>query len=831
MNETADEDPDVTTAADPLPATPSLTASGLEAALAALPPVYAAAARTRTVPLAAGALTAAGPFSEPVVLVRLRVPLADRAVVVRGVPAGPDQAPQYTVFAPFSGAGTLLPVPVPPTALAPQSAMDPGGLTVPVTVHNVADPDCHTPGRPDETKLGPPLSDADAGALVEGVVLEGVLARLTYLCTMEKQRIIRQAREISACRHVDLAFSNALDGLGADLGVPRRPQEDDAVYRARLEMFTAWRLPTPAGLLAALNGPGAGTDPNRGLPSRVGVRARFGLVEEQNTLSLSTKLVDSGPGGPARRARFHEVLRAVYLLDLDQPVPATLPPGRRGELAGIQQRLAAALVRPGDQQQSRWLAPTLAAGLDRLVQLMRALGDTQPLALRRAHVTDPDPLYELGLGALLDQLAPQRLTDMSVNVPALANGTFPDGTALSTEMTALARGLRPDPVAKDPLGRWLFEAIGLRTVHPPDAATVYLSTLPTAGLTIDGPASLPADQPVYHARYVADAPSSGLHVLAAEAVQFAQQLFNTRGLDAVQPVIGDALNTALAGAAASSDATPPSFLPALADTEPTGSGSAAFAQSVLNATALDQVAGYPFGRDQLTAFGDGGAVHNAVAARVAALRDSGFYAVRGLWDGPGNRLLVLAAVGPLPGVPGSPGEPPPAEFRWQNTELMAPPPPPAEPGRAADPGSPAGPEQPAPPDGPPPVPPPLTLSNALGGGVQAQPVRDGLALLVCLGFARRGLADPYEIRVQLPDNVALDPEQYGYVMNLLDTLCPAGIEINTADLRRALLRSGGATPAVDPSADPSRTYHRYRRRRTIGADSVDALSAMTEDRS
>jgi hypothetical protein len=67
----------------------------------------------------------------------------------------------------------------------------------------------------------------------------------------------------------------------------------------------------------------------------------------------------------------------------------------------------------------------------------------------------------------------------------------------------------------------------------------------------------------------------------------------------------------------------------------------------------------------------------------------------------------------------------------------------------------------------------------------------------------------------LPDGALLDLDQYGYVMNLLEALCPIGIEINTFDIRRSHVADVGGTPTF-LSSSASRTYHRYRRRRAVG---------------
>jgi hypothetical protein len=93
-----------------------------------------------------------------------------------------------------------------------------------------------------------------------------------------------------------------------------------------------------------------------------------------------------------------------------------------------------------------------------------------------------------------------------------------------------------------------------------------------------------------------------------------------------------------------------------------------------------------------------------------------------------------------------------------------------------------------------------------------------VGLLVCVSYARRGLADPFEVRVELPDpDTVLSLDQYGFVMNLLEHLYPLGIEINTFDIRRRHVDvDGDGTPEFLTSR-ASRSYHRYRHRRPFGA--------------
>lgn len=763
------------------PDTRPLGASGLESGLAALPPVYAAGAGQRILPLIEGTLTTVGPLPlpspappplhEPLLLLRLRRPLADEAVVVRCLPQGAGQELPVVVFAPFSGAGTLLP------AFLPQSG---GPLKVTAKVHLVAAPHCHAE-LPAEARRGPELPHEQAAELIEGVLLEGLLARLIFLATLEKQRIIRQAREISACRHAELAFFGALDSLGRDLGVLRLPDEDDTHYRNRLAIFTSWRLPSRPTVQEALNGPGQDSESNAGLPSRVGVTARFRVVEEQNPLALATRLVHVGVQGAARRARFHQMLRSLHLLELDVPVPVVLPPERRRRLEEARQVLTdpGQVIRPAGPPAVGHLAPGLAEALARLVRLVGALGDTGKVTLRRAHVEEPDPLHELGLGATLDAFGEQRLTAMAAAVPVLAGQ--------STELAALARSLVPRPFSQDPVGRWLAAPCGLQTVHTIGEGRVFVSTLPMSGLTIDGPEALVrGGSALFQAHHSADTSTGGLHVLSAESVRRARELFPQRQLgQPPTPLTGPALDTAVRAVAAAEGTAPPPEVVPLVDGDLLAARGSAFAHQMLEIVVLDQVVAYPFSKAQLTGLGTGGTLRDEVARRAQALLDSGFYSVQGVWDGPGNRMLLLAAVCLLPGRPPKHGEAPPAEFRWFTTGLPT----------SAQ---------------------PLTLSAATGGRTEVMGTDDGLSLLVCLAHARRGMAEPYGVRVDLPQGARLNQDQYGYVMNMLENLCPLGIEINTVELRRSHLDFGGEPGGAAEAPDASRTYHRYRRPRRAG---------------
>ncbi len=756
--------------------------SGVELFASALTVPYAAGMRQERVPLSGGQVKVPGPRREPVVLARLRRPLADEAVVVRATVQGHAQ-PQV-LFAPFSAEGTLLPLFRP--SLAPGSDGT-GDITLAVKVHRVV--------GAERLRLlpaaGGALAAAEAAALVEAVVLEGRFARLVYAGTLGSQRAIRAAREIQAARHLQLAHSRSLDVLGRTLGVPRRladSAEPDGRYRSRLAIYNSWRLPTPAGLADALNGPGADDDANAGLPAAFGIADRFRLVEETNDLAIATKLVTVG-GAQAlvELDAFHQTLRGAVLLDLERVTSPLVPAARRTRMESVRTTIRSETTRPPGGGRPRWMAPLVAVTLDRAVRLMRALGMGDEIRLNRAYEPSGGSRYELGLGVDLGGLDAGQLKGMTERVDDLGQ------TGSDPELASLARSLAPRSPDDDPLGRWLFEPCGFRTVHPLTGGDIHLSPLPTLGQVVEGPDGLGLKQQgVYQARRVGETGvASGIHVLAQRAVAATAAAFDAAGAGAVPLLLTPAeLATALAdlAAAAASPAVPGDLATAVASGVVT-SDARALATQVLAAMNLDQVVAFALSSADLAALGSGATLRDALVVRIDALGEAGFYSSRSIWDG--GRLLVLASISQLPGASAKVGEPPPASFRWYSTRA---------------PGA-----QLSHPD-------PARLVQSRGGRVQVQGVSRGVGLVVCVSYARQGLADPFEVRVELAEpDALLDLEQYGFVMNLLEHLHPLGVEINTFDLRRRHVDVDGDGKPEFLTSRASRSYHQYRHRRPFGS--------------
>jgi hypothetical protein len=748
-------------------------ASGMPVVLDALTVPYRAGTGWREIVIGNdGVARASGTLREALVLARLRVDLADRAVVCIAK-VGVEVAPA-TVFAPYSAAGTLLPLHCPAAVRGGEVSAD-LAVTIEVTTGS-GEPAFATVPDLGAAPFDTPLAAADAAALVDVVIVEGVLARLLYLSTIEKQRVVRQGRELVASRHLQLARLAALDARGADLGVPRliaaggRERDDD--YRARLTISSRWHLSTPHALQQILNGAGSDADANAGLPAAVGITHRFEVDDANEPLSIALRLVHVGAAGAARRARLHETLRAIYLLDLEAPPSKLLPAAREGGLLADQSTLVNALIRP-DPTQARYLAPMTAAALALAVRTLESLSDPATVTLRRAQVTEADAFHELGFAVTIDRLEPARLDAA--------------GTAAQAATSAFTGGLTPRSAAEDPLGAWLFEPCGFRTVHALDESTVLLSILPSFGQWIDGPAEL-SEPAIHDARYHASGTATGVHVLAAAATDALPSAATDAGLPSPpSPLDPDGLILALEAIAAAATTSPP---PALADAVATGlvaADNTVLAARLLEVVNLDQIVAYPYGAGDILALGGTpDDITRALSVRVESMQAAGFWTVRGLWDEGGSRLLLLGSVSTLPGAVARTGAPPPAAYRWYSIELPAPS------GQS-----------------------PVVLRDKRGGRVKAEPGKGGLALLVSLAQARRGRADPYEVRVGLPTGAVLDLNQYGFVMNLLEQLHPIGIEVNTFDIRRRHVDADGDGVPEWLTSRVSRTYPEYRRRRPL----------------
>jgi hypothetical protein len=102
-----------------------------------------------------------------------------------------------------------------------------------------------------------------------------------------------------------------------------------------------------------------------------------------------------------------------------------------------------------------------------------------------------------------------------------------------------------------------------------------------------------------------------------------------------------------------------------------------------------------------------------------------------------------------------------------------------------------------------------------GSSTDVRAAAAGLFALVALGYARRGRSDPYEVRIEMPQGARLSLPLYEFLMNLLDRAHPAGVSINTFEIRTEHVDPTG-TGVVPLGAGLSRTFRRYQSPRLRG---------------
>jgi hypothetical protein len=760
-------------------------------------PLAAGAADARLAVDGAGRVAFTDASREPLLLVAPQAPLGPAGLLVRATldPDGAATALPELGFAPWTEAGAFLPLdPLPRrTATAGTAARTLGPLTVSLAVAELAADGTETP-----------LATAEVAARVEVRLLQGVLGRLVYLLGAEKQRLRRQARELAAMRLLPLARGDALDRLGADLAVPRfadqirydaakkeivtetrtdaagRPtREPDDEYRRRLAIYRPFLLPTPRRLRELLNGPGADADPNRGLFEGLGLGARFRLLEADNEFAVAVHLVAAG--GDQFRTNFLAHARAAYLV-----WPAA---GAVGDAAHAQRYLSAAQDKRAEELRARLrqtfqfagaaaVAPMLATALDRAGLCRAALGGAAPWPVLRAQDDAGGSRYELGLGV---DVAPLPPADLDALADRLRDPARPPA---GDEVEALLRSLTPRPAADDPEGRWLLEPCGLRTVHRLDAGRIYLSHLPTFGMAITAPSSAAVGAQVnLEVRY--EAPGTpGSNVVLATGLQAALGQW-TAGGGPAWTVLSEADAQARWGQAGPRPENDPALgvlraagLPALTNPAPTVARLSQVPPELLETIVLAGpqaqriLAGQPDAAEELRRL-------------VDVLRGQGLTSALPLVTGPNEVVLVVGVIG-LPEAGLNLSERRATGFRWYAVPI-------AGPGGTIKP---------------------------VGSRTAFVPQGEGLTALVALGYARRGLTDPYEYRVELPPEARLSLTQYEYLMNLLDATYPLGVEVNTFAVRarHVDLDGDGAPERLPPSV--ARTYRQFHRPRLLGEVAV-----------
>ncbi|HEX6683619.1 MAG TPA: hypothetical protein VF062_12530 [Candidatus Limnocylindrales bacterium] len=664
-------------------------------------------------------------------------------------------------------------------------------------------------------------------------LVEGVTGRMLYLLGAEKQRIRRQARELALVRTLAGAHGDALDRIGAELGVPRffdtirfrdptdeeRPsifarfrfgertfgpgrggeitadarREPDEEYRRRLAIYKPWLYPSLGHVEATLNE----------LLGEIGVSARALVTDESQPAAAAVHLVGveartARPGPPpaldlAGRAGFHEYARRTTLIWPGDEAVANgihnaryLPSATTEQVNLLRRRLRAGYTFPAQAA----IAPMLAQALDRVGRCRRALGEAGAWAVTRCQDATGGSRYELGLGADLTPPAAAELTRLAnrltageITLPTAPSDVEPD----PAETAALLASARPRPPGEDPDGAWLLEACGLRTVHRVRTDLVYVSHIPTFGLAISGPSVTTVGTPItLEARYHATG-EPGSHVLLVRGLQEAGREWTELGHGAwtvLEPAAGrDAWDAAVATGEATAAILSHVGLPVVTDPDDVAARLRGLPAELIATFRLPEL------ESQRVTAGRPEAI-NDLRDLLNVLGGQGFSSALLLVVDTDEVVVVVGGIAlPLAGL--NLAERSATQFRWYAVRIW--------PNQGVSPA--------------------VSEIGYLGARSDFNPGRWGLYAIVALGQIRSqfGGTEAYEFTVDLPEGTVLSLLQYEYLMNLLAHLHPMGTRVNTWSIRqRHVDLDGGGTPEPVPP-HISRTYRQYRRPRFRGA--------------
>ncbi len=747
-------------------------------------------------------------------------------------------------FVPYTEAGAFLPVYRPEVDGTTQTAAP---FSISLTLVEIS---------ADGTEISIP--PADISKHIEVCLVEGIMGRMLYLLGAEKQRLRRQGREIAAMRMLQLAHDNALDRTGADLGVqrftenlifqkadesyapavfsgfnfgqrrfgkgrkgdiittPRR--EPDQEYRQRLAIYRPLSIPNRRQVLDLLNGPGDFAEPNRGLLSQLSFEHRFQLVgdriETTNEFGIAIYLVASGnlaSGNDIVRNNFLKYIRAVHLIWPGDNAAANLVhrsrylpkaksaqelPKTGDRIEQLRSRLREAF----DFAPDAAISPMLAVALDRLGRCHQALGMTTRWSILRTQDSTGGSRYELGLGVDVPLLLETELNEMATQ---LVN---PNRTQADDEIEGLLKSMTARPAIEDPEGHWLLAPCGIRTVHRIGGDRLYLSHLPTFGMEItptepSGLSNLQASSQVeLEVRYHAPG-DPGSNVVLATGIAAAESEW------AVDPLSGGNTWTILSDVE-SRDAWKQSRRPALSIADIfRAAGLSVLANPASIAESLEHLPQELIATIRLPAdlsqriLTSQPAAITELRTLVGFLYKHSLSAILPLVIGPNEIVLVVGVIG-LPEVGANLSGRKATGFRWYVVPIY-----PAETDLKQ-------------------------LKEEDKGKVKARgsrtvfnsPPAPALSALVAVGFARRGLSDPYEFQVDLPNKDAqLNLLQYEFLMNLLQHALPLGVQGNTFPIREYHVDLDGDGIADPLQSTVFKTYRQFRRSRYRGETDSSAI--------
>ncbi|MEK8105533.1 hypothetical protein NKG94_11030 [Micromonospora sp. M12] len=389
------------------------------------------------------------------------------------------------VFAPWSAAGASVPAYVPDTADEPLVASFPVAVTAERAVDGAA---------------ATAVTGTALPGLVELAVLEGNLGRLLYLVSYEKHRLRRAAREVHAYRTLAHARRDALDRIGADVGVARfvdelvhepangevyarrlapPAREPDGAYAHRLGLYRRFLLPTRARCADCSTAPARTPTRTPGCsptcPAAHGSQCGRTTTGSRWRSGWSPPVIRSTArtSSPNCAATVSSCPRTPHRTTPCTPAGATGEPVDRGHRAAGQpasvirlrqraRRRAAAGRRPGPGR----------AGLSGARLGDRVAGDPGP-GRRRWQPLRAGPRCGRELAD------PAQATDLRNRVLDANRAVTDDRTAEALIAAARAGGV--PAVAADGELAWLWRVCGLATTHRISTTQMYLSHLPTRG--------------------------------------------------------------------------------------------------------------------------------------------------------------------------------------------------------------------------------------------------------------------------------------------------------------------------------------------------------------
>jgi hypothetical protein len=753
-------------------------------------PLTGGAIATPLPPTGAGELAVGWTARRPLVVARLVQSLEARSISLDLVldPAGAATSLPTLRFAVYSEAGATLPLHAPPLPKGADT-VPPFNVGLSVALHSESGTI--------------PVDSIDIPKYLSFELLEGNLGKLLLVLLQEKARLRRQARELAAMKQLPGARRDALDRIGAGLGVLRFQDElhydagkdeivadtrkdaagkatleSDADYARRLAIYRPFLLSSPARLREMLNGPGAAGAPNTGLLAGLGLAARFRVSEEDNPFAVAVHIV--GVGDETPRNNFLDYVRADMLVWMpDSPAAKAthtaryLPLATQAATDALRQRLRSAYNFPADAA----VAPVLAQALDRLGRVLAALGHGGKLTIQRAQSNTGGSRYELGLGIDLLAFVASDLDDLAARVND--SNRVPANDIEAEALITAARAGPPQSSSVDSDGRWLLTACGFQTVHRTGPGTLYLSHLRCLGLAIDGPSSVAMGAPGYFMAHFFPAGDEAINAALSSGMQGALADWVAGGRAAWSQLSAADARTAWDTAANLA----PNALPLQVFAS---AGLPAVPNPASLVTSLKQLPADMLVTLQLDAglaadvVAGKSSAGTALAALVASFETHSLASALPLITAT-SQVLIVASVMGLPQIGVNLSDRQTSGFRWYAVPLG---------GRGT--------------------------IKALGSDTVLTPNHAGALAIVCLAYHRQGLADPYEVSIDLPEDVAITLSQYEFLMNLLEYLCPIGVGINTYAVRQShvdLAGSGSPSP-LKPAV--SRTYRRFQSRRLRG---------------